>query len=216
MSDGIQKSLHDQVEREGELVYLANPFAHRHDECPFDLRTGRRAACVHHPRHRVAALSCQFQLAVLVSIEQRTERDEIVHPAGALVDEHPHRFDIAQSDPGGEGVGEMEIGLLLFTRQRRSDATLSPAGRRQVEFRFGDDPDAESFDLGGPNRGRQPGHAASHHQQIEFLARLCAHLPSIPTLSISRARPKRTAPKSLLERSQRSCGSSVAPSATST
>ena len=107
--------------------------------------------------HRVPALTGELEVAPLVTVELRAERDQVLDPARALVDQHPHRVDVAQARARRERVGQVQVDLLGVARERGRDTTLRPPCRGQVETALGDDPGAQSVGAGGLDRRRQPG-----------------------------------------------------------
>ena len=161
-------ALDDQVE--GERALVAPPATvgpHGVDERALDLGAGGRAAGVHDPRQRVAALAGELELALGVAVEGGAERDELVDARRALVDEHAHGVDVAQPGAGGERVGEVEVGRVGVAAEHRGHAALGPARRGLLELALGEHADPHAVDLGGPHRGRQPGHAGAEHEQVE-------------------------------------------------
>ncbi len=205
----------DEVEGEGLFVDLAYPLTDRGDERPLDLRSGRRPARVDDARHRMPAFAGQFELAVGVAIETRPQSDQVHHPGGAFVDEQFHRFDVAQPHARRQGVGKMEIGLLGISRDGGRNTSLRPTRGRLTDLALGHDPDRQRQFLRGTHRGRQAGHSAAEHQEVE---RDHDGSLSSPTamLSIRRVEPNRTAPRSRLVGDATSTSSRVSGSATVT
>ena len=59
-----------------------------------------------------------------------------LHPARALVDQHPHGVDVAQAGAGGQRVGQVEVGRVRRSPpSTRGHAALGPAGGRLVAAR---------------------------------------------------------------------------------
>ena len=112
------------------------------------------------------------ELAVGVAVERGAERDQLVDARRALVDEHPHGVDVAQAGAGGERVGEVEVGGVGVAAEHGGHAALRPAGRGLLELALGEHADAHAVQLGGPHRGRQPGHARPEDEQVEVGHRL--------------------------------------------
>ena len=224
--------LDHQVEGEGVLVQRCGRAADRRDERPFDLGARRRTAGVHDTGDRVAAFAGQLQVAALVAVELGAQRDELLDATGALVDQDAHGVDVAQAGSRGEGVGEVQVDLLGVARQGGGDAALGPPRGGQVETALGDHTGAQTVSPGGLDGGGEPGHPGAEHEQVELArvhvagpgAAAGASPPGPPTatsspaerLSISRARPKRTAANSREVSSATSSGARVAGSATST
>ena len=86
---------------------------------------------------------------------------------GPLVDEHPHRVDVAEPGAGGEGVGQVEVGRVLVATEHGGDPALGPAGGGLLQLGLGEHAHPHAVDLRRPDRGRQAGHAGPEHQQIE-------------------------------------------------
>ena len=101
---------------------------------------------------------------------------------GPLVDQHPHGVGVAQAGAGGQGVGQVEVGRVGVARQHRGHAALGPPGGGLVQLALGEHADPQAVDVGGADGGRQPGHAAAEHQQVERLGRAAspAHRSSGP------------------------------------
>ena len=145
---------------------------HRLDQRPLDLGAGGRAAGVHHPRHRVPALPGQGQPARGVEVEHRAQGDQVLHPAGALVDEDAHGVDVAQAGAGGQGVGQVEVGGVGVAAQHGGDAPLGPAGGGLVEVGLGQHPHPHAVvGGGGLDRGREAGHPTAEDEQVELAGR---------------------------------------------
>ena len=142
---------------------------HGLDERPLDLGAGRRAAGVHDPR------PCEWppsrassKPAVLVDVEDRAERDQLVDAARALVDQHADGVGVAQPGAGRERVGQVEVGGVgVAAAEHRGHAALRPAGRRLVQLGLGQHADPHAVRLGRPHRRGQPGHAGAEHEQVE-------------------------------------------------
>ena len=122
-------ALHEEVEGERALVDHRHLGPHGVHEGPLDLGAGGRATGVDDARQRVAALAGQLELAGRVAVEGGPERDELVHPRRALVDEHPHRVDVAEPGAGRQGVGEVEVGRVLVPPRT---AATPPCAQRVV------------------------------------------------------------------------------------
>ncbi len=103
---------HQEVHHERLLVDHDRGAANRVDQRAFDLLSCRGPTGVHDAGHRVTALPCQLKVPVDVAVEPRSERDQLLHATGALVDEHPHGFQVAQPGTGRKRVGEVEVDVL--------------------------------------------------------------------------------------------------------
>ena len=164
--------LDDQVEGEPLLHHRRGGGLDRLHQRPLDLHAGGGPAGVHDPRHRVATLPGQGQLAVGVPVEHRPEGDQVLDPRRPLVDEHPHRIGVAQAGAGGQGVGPVQVGGVGVAAEHRGHAALGPTGGRLVEVALGEHADPQAGiavggDGGRLHRGRKPGDAAAQDQEIE-------------------------------------------------
>ena len=119
------------------LVDRGHRAPHRLDQGPLDLGAGGGTAGVHDPGQAVAALAGQLEAALLVAVEHGPQRDQLVDPARALVDQHPHRVAVAQPGTGGQGVGQVQVGRVRVLAQHRGHATLGPAGGRLGQLALG-------------------------------------------------------------------------------
>jgi hypothetical protein len=79
----------------------------RGDERPGDLLAGGVTPGVRDAVAVVATLAGQLDLTAGVTVELGPEGDQFAHPLGALGDQGPHRLDVAQADPGDQGVVEV-------------------------------------------------------------------------------------------------------------
>jgi hypothetical protein len=70
-------------------------------------------------------------------VEDGAERDELVNPLGALVDENTNRGLVTQSCAGTESIGQVEVRRVLIARKDRGYASLSPTSRRLLELTLG-------------------------------------------------------------------------------
>ena len=109
------------------------------DQRPLHLGSGRRPSGVHHARMGVPALAGQGEEPAGLPIELHPQRDQLVHPARALVDQDPHRLFVAEPGPRRQGVGQVEVGGVLVPAQHGGHAALSPPGGRLRQHALGQD-----------------------------------------------------------------------------
>ena len=140
---------------------------HRLDQRPLDLGARGRAAGVHDPRAACARPRGPARGALLVAVEDGAERDELVHPSRALVDQHPHGVGVAQAGAGGQRVGQVQVGRVRVLAEHGGHAALGPAGRRLRQLALGEHADPHAVGAGGADGGRQAGHAAAQDEQVE-------------------------------------------------
>ena len=125
-------------------------------------------------------LAGQGQGPARLAVEYRPHGNQFVHPARPFVDQDPHGLCIAQAGSGGERVGQVEIGRVLVAPQHGSHAALGPTGGRLGQLRLGQYPHPKAVAAfgtptrggqrrGEAHRGRQAGHAAAQHQDVEWL-----------------------------------------------
>src|SRR5664280_1686067 len=154
----------EQVDDELVLVEL-DPAAHAGGlgEGARHLAAGRVAAGVDDARHRVRALAPEDDLALYL-VEARADLHELSHAVRALIDEDAHRLLVAEAGAGVDGVLEVELGGVRRA-QSRGDAALGEEGRRVVEGRLGEQPDAPA--AGGSDGRRQAGDAPAEHEDVE-------------------------------------------------
>ena len=105
---------------------------------------------------------------------------------GPFVDEHPHGVDVAQPGAGRQRVGQVEVGGVGVAAEHGGHAALGPAGGGLLELGLGEHADPHAVDLGGPHRGRQPGHAGAEHEQVEVRRPRSTCLPAAPGPAHSR------------------------------
>jgi len=118
----------------------------------------------------VAALPGKGEVTRELTVELRPEGDELVHARRALVDQHAHRVDVAEPRPGGQGVGQVQVGRVLVPAEDGRHPALGPAGRRLGELALGEDPDGEAgvcAVLGEAHRSREAGDTAAEDQDVE-------------------------------------------------
>ena len=157
----------EQVDHELVLVELhAAAHAGRLGQRAGDLAAGGVAAGVGHPAHRVRALAAEHDLAVL-PVEARADLDELAHPVGALVHEHPDGFGVAQAGAGVDRVLEVQLGRVGLA-QGRGDAALGEEGGGVVQAGLGQQADAPAACRG--DRRREAGDAAAQHEHVELAA----------------------------------------------
>ncbi len=121
-------ALHQQVEGEPLLQHGGGRGPGGVDQGPLDLGPGGRTAGVDHPGRRVAALAGQGQGPAGLAVEDRAHGDELVDPGRALVHQHPHRVGVAQTGPGGQGVGQVEVGRVLVPARAPRPRRPGPSG----------------------------------------------------------------------------------------
>ncbi len=165
-------ALDDEVEGEPPLEHGARRAVGGVDQGPLDLGARRRAAGVHDAGPRVAALAGQGERARGLAVEHRTERDELVHPGGALVDEDAHRLVVAQAGAGAQRVGQVQVGRVLVAAEHGGHPALGPAGGGLRQLALGQHPEGQRGPrrrdgFGETDRGRQPGDAAAQDQDVE-------------------------------------------------
>ena len=217
-------AVEDEVVRERPLVDHHRAAAYRGDQRPLDLGPGGGSARVDDARDGMTTLPGQFEFPGVVVIEPRADGDEVVDPGGALVDQYPHRVDVAESGTGRERVREVQVEVVVIPRQRGGDPTLGPPCGRQLQIGFGHDADAQPQLVRGTYGGGEAGDPTADDHDVELVGHagspvgppVPAARVGTPTLSISRARPNCTAPNNLARSSQRCSGSSESGSATST
>ena len=148
-------------------------------QAPPDLTPGRIMG-VQHAAYLVRRLFRQRERARPVAIETRAPVDELAHVAHAVVNEHAHRGFEAQAIARGNGVGGMQIGMVVVADGGRN-AALRVTGIALVGIRLGEDDDVAG---GGEVRGgAQAGDAAADHEEIRApLHRVLSyHPPMKPT-----------------------------------
>ena len=118
---------------------------------------------------RVPALAGQQQAPLPVAVEAGAHGDQLVDPARALVDQHPHGVHVAQPHAGGQRVGQVEVGGVGVAAEHRGHASLGPARGGLVQLALGQHADAQAGLVGGPHGGRQAGHAAADDEQVELV-----------------------------------------------
>src|SRR5690606_16244644 len=144
-------ALHDEVEGEGPLVDGPTGLPDRLDQRPLDLGAGGGPAGVDDAGQRVPALPGQEEAPVGVAVEGGAEGDELVDPGRALVHEDPHGVDVTQAGPGGERVGEVEVGRVGVPAQHGGHAALGPAGGGLLELGLREHADLHAVELRGPH-----------------------------------------------------------------
>src|SRR5690606_30411578 len=159
------------------------------------------------PGDGVAAFAGQVQVSSFVAVELRSEADQLLDPTRPLVDQHAHGVEVAEPGSGGQRVGQVQVDLFGVAAQRGGDPALGPAGRRLLQQALGQYPGVQAVLVARPDGRRQPGDTAAEDEEVQLAGRGSGHgrrgpgsvsvLEGVtPTLSISRARPKRTAPNS--------------------
>ena len=84
-----------------------------------------RAADAQHPPPAVGALQAERRLTFLVGVEDDAVRLEVVDAPDAVLAQHPHGRLVAQAVAGGEGVRDVEVGVVVDGHGGR-DAALGP------------------------------------------------------------------------------------------
>ena len=142
--------LDEQVEREALLVHDGRRRAHRLDQGPLDLRAGGRAAGVHDAGDRLWPPSrASSSRPSLVAVEHGAQRDQLVHAAGPLVDEHADGVGVAQAGAGAERVREVQS--VESGSAPPSTAATPPCAQRVVglvQLGLGEHADAHAVVLG--------------------------------------------------------------------
>ena len=115
---------------------------------------------------QVAALAGQRDVAALVGVEARAERDEAAYGIGSLGHERVHGCGVAQTRPGDEGV-DLVLGGRVVGRERSGDAALRPAGGALVDLGLGHDQHAVAGGA-GVQRGGEPGDAGAHDDDVDL------------------------------------------------
>ena len=139
----------DQVNGETMLVHHGRGAGSSGDKRTLDLRAGRRAAGVHHPRVAVAPFPRELQRAVGITIELGAQVDELAHAGRTVFDEHADRVLIAEPGARLNGVGIMLFGRVgLHLTQHRGHPTLRPAGSGLGDGALGDYPDSQTRSRG--------------------------------------------------------------------
>jgi len=168
---GATTTLDQEIEREPTLEHRAGRAVGGVDEGPFHLCAGGGAARVHDARPGVAPLARERQQARGLAVELDPEGDQLVDTSRTLVDEDAHGLLIAQTGPGRQRVGEVEVGRVLVGSEHRGDAALRPASRRLGQRAFGQHAEREgrrrAARAGQPHRGRQTGDATPQDQDVE-------------------------------------------------
>ena len=159
-----------QVDGEGVLDHLdlGRPLDGG-DQRPLDLRAGGVAAGVRDPVAVVATLPGQRQLAVGAVVEVGAERDQLADRLGALLDEDPHRVEVAGTGAGHEGVELVLLGGVPRP-ERGGDAALRPLRGAGGEDVLGDDQHLvatrSAERLLEPERGGEPGDAGADDDDV--------------------------------------------------
>ena len=148
----------DEVHGEPLLEDRGRAPPHRRDQRPLDLGPGGRAPGVQDARRGVPTFSSQREITTGLPVEHRAEPDELVDTTRALVDEHPHRVDIAQPRPRRQRVGQVQVGGVLVAAHRGGDPALGPARRRLGQISLGEHSDPQSRRRGHPDHGGEAGH----------------------------------------------------------
>ncbi len=168
-------ALDEQIEGEGAFEQHGGGLADSLDQRPLDLDAGGGTAGVEDAGVAVSALASEQVLAPLVLVEHGAHRDELVDACGALVDQDPHRLDVAQAGAGLEGVGEVEVGGVGVAAQDGGHAALGPAGGRLRQLALGEHADPHAVHVCGPDGGGEAGDAGTEHQEVERV-----HAASLP------------------------------------
>ena len=159
---------HDEIERECVFMDLRRMTAHGSNECAFDLCAGGDPTSVNDPGQGVAPFAGEFESSVSIAIEPSTDSDEVTNTSRPFLDEHPYGIDIAQPCARGQRVGQMQVGGIGIATEHCGNATLGPSSRRLFEWALGEHADSNSGLGRRPHRRREPGHARTHDEKIEF------------------------------------------------
>ncbi len=127
----------DEVEGEPPFQHRARRAVGGVDQGALHLGAGGCTAGVDHARARVPPFTGQGQQPGGLPVELHTERDQLVDPGRPFVDEDPDGLLVAQPRPGGQRVGQMQIGRVLVAPEHRGDAALGPSGGRLGEHALG-------------------------------------------------------------------------------
>ena len=170
--------LDQEIEREPSLEDGAGSPVGGLDQSPLHLGPGRRPSGMDHARVGVPTLAGQSQEPAGLPIEVHPERDQLMDPARALVDQNPHRLLVAEPGAGGQRVGQMQIGRVLVPSQYGGHAALGPPGGRLRERALRQHAQRRRLRRrlrqrrhrsrsGQADGGREPGHPAPEDQDIE-------------------------------------------------
>ncbi|CAL9303014.1 hypothetical protein SUDANB52_03494 [Streptomyces sp. SudanB52_2052] len=112
----------------------------------------------------MAALAGEFQAAFGGLVELGAGLDEAAYGVGALGDEEPDRFLVAQARARDQGVVQVLFGGVALAEGRR-DAALGPAGGAVVEAGLGDHDGVQARGLAAQGRG-QAGDAGADDDHV--------------------------------------------------
>ena len=95
---------------------------------------------------------------------------------GPLVHQHPYGVLVTEVGPGGQRVGQVQVGRVLVPAEHRGHAPLGPPGGRLGEVALGQHahPEGATVDTGQPDGRRQAGHPAAEHEHVEGTPRVGA------------------------------------------
>jgi hypothetical protein len=116
----------------------------------------------------MSSFTGEFKLSVGIAVEPRTKSDEITNANRAFFDQHAHSIDIAKACARSQGVGQMQVGGIGITAENGGDATLGPTSSRLFQRTLGEHTNTNSGLGCCPHCSREPGHAGTHHEKIEF------------------------------------------------
>jgi hypothetical protein len=148
------------------------------DQGPAHLGAGGIPTGPDHPGRAVTALPGPQPAAPVVDVEHRAPGGEQPDRPPGLVQDRLHGGPVAQAGPGHEGVLDVQRDVVAGHRmlgRHRGQPALGPDGAALGDV-TGDHqhPDAE---LGGVQRGGQPGHPAADDQHVD------GHLDGVDTRS---------------------------------
>jgi hypothetical protein len=110
----------------------------------------------------------EFKLSVGIAVEPRTESDKVTNANWSFFNQNTNGIDIAKTCTCSQGVGEMQVGGIGITAENGGDATLGPTSSRLFQRTLGEHTNTNSRLCCCPNCSREPGHAGTHHEKIEF------------------------------------------------
>src|SRR5512138_2435072 len=102
--------------------------------------TARRVAGVKHTANAVCRLAPEGRMTSRIAIETDAPIDQLTHVLGAVIDEYPDRVVDAEAVAGSDGVGEVQIGRVVWTDRSRNP-TLRVVGIALARIGFGEHDD---------------------------------------------------------------------------
>ena len=116
----------------------------------------------------------KFKLSIGIAVEPRTKSDEVTNANWAFFHQHAHSIDIAEACARSQCVGQMQVGGIGITTENGGNPTLGPTSGRLFQRAFGEHANTNSGLGCCPHRSREPGHAGTHHEKIEFSGHRCS------------------------------------------